>query len=374
MILSNKLKDEVNEISMSQEMKERILQNIILKEKKKKIKKYCPLKNSLELTAACCALLLCTQIVRFNPKIFKFNDNNNLVKEESINYDNNSVDNREEETQVASSADTQNSITNKLDEGKSSNKSNLANSDDSSNEDANVFHEKNFKNNTASNDGNDMEVNNNVDNNDSAENNNINNIIDNGDNANNSQNNDSTKNNNTNSVDDTSNKDNEFYDKNNDYQINSGLEEKNEYGDSDCANEFDDNVCTGSPILEFKTIEEAEKVLNFKVDLIKDINKKYEISNIIVLSGETFSIDCKDTNKEFIYRESLESGDISGDYNKYEYESTEVIGRSSVSLKGNSEKLINLALWSSNGKTHSISSYNGIEYEVVTDIISSYTK
>lgn len=374
MILSKKLKDEVNDISMSEEMKERILQNIIGKEKKKKIKKYSLLKKSLELTAACCTLLVCAQLVKSNPEMFKINDNSNAVKEDSIDYDNDSADDRE--NPQSSLSESTNDLITELNKCENINQTNSTNIQNSQNEDSKLNIKNDKLNNSTynSNNYNDY-VNKNFGTieNSSTKNNHIdnsNNIINTSDNVNNN----STNINNNNNIDIENNEYNQgglVHDKNNDNLADEILEGTNNNEGGFSAFEHEDFVCDGSPVSEFKTIEEAEKLLNFKADLIKDIDKKYEVSNIVVISGEILSIDYSDGNKQFTYRESIESGDISGDFNEYDYESTEIIDGNNVCLKGNVENIINLATWRNKEKTYSIFSESGINYVEIIDMINN---
>lgn len=351
MTLSNKLKYEVNDITMSTEMKERILHNIIGKEDKKKIKKYSLLKNSLELTAACCTLLVCAQLVKTNPEIFKFKDNISSVKEECIDYSDNSRDDKDE-SQSASSSSTS-SIIDKDDEDQK-NKYAGDKGENVNSIEYDKKHKAEYIINNSIENNNDKDIN--------IENNNIGNNI-----------NNHSDNNNISTENGVDNPNDEIHDTNTDNIESGSLEgtDKNEGG----TDIFEyDSACGGSPVSEFKTIEEAEKALSFKANLIKDIDKEYRISNIAVLSGKTLSIEYSGENKQFTYRESIELDDISGDYNKYEYESMETLSGNDVTLKGNSEKLINAATWRSDEKSYSIFSEDGIKYEDIMDMVNSTLK
>lgn len=319
--MSNKLKDEVNRISMSPEMKERILHNIISKETKKRLKKHRLLRNSLEFTAACCTFLLCIQIIKSNPQLFKINYNNE-IKKESVNNNGNSVNNKNDGTKQSSSVNVEVSKNDKI------------------NTDSSVVYEKsNSENsnkvNNSKNSGS-MKATENIQSNLSKSNE----IIDNNDNLENNKNNDAI------------------------VQDNKSSEE---------TSNNDEIVCSGNPISEFKTIKDAKKVLNFTPDISEDIDKYYEIFNITVISGKIISIDFKDKDTKFTYRESIYCGeDISGDYNEYVYKSSKDIYGTTVSLKGNSEGLINLAEWNSNGKVHFICSQNGIKDEIFDKMINEF--
>lgn len=251
--MSNKLKNEVDEIFMSQAMKEIILQNILVKDKKKKRKKYILSRNSLEVTAACCTLLVCAVFIKAHPELLKYN--NSEIQEESVGYDNYDFNNIEETEQYA----LEENIENKSDED--SKKSDDYNKKTSLNHKADL-----------SSDQSKVQSNNNLDK-----------YLEISD--------DSKSSDSLNETTPPTDKNDNFTNKDDDSLEEGTLQASDKIKNQPEDSADSDNVCGGSPIVDFKTVEDAEKVLNFKVSLIKDIDEDYKITNVTVLSGDNIPIN-----------------------------------------------------------------------------------
>ncbi|NRZ87562.1 uncharacterized protein YaaW (UPF0174 family) [Clostridium beijerinckii] len=82
--MSNKYKEELNKIVMNDDMKKRILQNVLAENKKDnneekeikvkttmpKVKKY-NAKRNMQMAAACGAILICLSVAKSYPMLFK---------------------------------------------------------------------------------------------------------------------------------------------------------------------------------------------------------------------------------------------------------------------------------------------------------------
>ena len=99
MILSKKYKEEINKIVMNDDMKKRILQNVLAEnnnspEKNMKVKTTIPkvkrfnnLKRNMQMVAACGAIVLCLSVVKNHPMLFKPVPNDLEQKETSESHE-----------------------------------------------------------------------------------------------------------------------------------------------------------------------------------------------------------------------------------------------------------------------------------------------
>lgn len=133
-----------------------------------------------------------------------------------------------------------------------------------------------------------------------------------------------------------------------------------------------DEIKTGisSPIEEFKTIKEAQNVLDFNVTFPKEIPSQYDIEYISTISKELFQICYTDGKDELLYRMGQGVNNISGDYNNYKNNNIVEIDDKKIKLSGNDD-FIKLATWNVNDMSYSISSSNGISKDEMINIIKS---
>lgn len=122
---------------------------------------------------------------------------------------------------------------------------------------------------------------------------------------------------------------------------------------------------------EYKTIEEAENAVDFKINNIKVLPDKFNINKIDVISNQIIQIEYSDGKDKINFRAGKESDDISGDYNIYEVENNLTINGESVNLKGHKDGEINLAVWKKDDIAYSISSTTGIKEEKISEMIKS---
>ena len=127
-----------------------------------------------------------------------------------------------------------------------------------------------------------------------------------------------------------------------------------------------------SPIVEFKTVKEAENSIKFRVTLPAFIPENYKIDNISVISNELFQISYKNNDNELLFRigKFSDSTDISGDYNIYEREENIESECIKITLKENNN-LVYSAQWSKEDMRNSISNTSGIERNEILKLIES---
>ena len=123
-----------------------------------------------------------------------------------------------------------------------------------------------------------------------------------------------------------------------------------------------DDVQIANPWSETTSLSEATSLAGFEIIMPENINGT-SISLYRVIENETFEIRY---GEDIAVRKSVDSGDISGDYNDYE-NIEEVDG---VTYKGNGDTY-NCITWSADGYSYSITSNSGLSLDVVNEAINS---
>jgi hypothetical protein len=129
-----------------------------------------------------------------------------------------------------------------------------------------------------------------------------------------------------------------------------------------------DNII--NPIEGFDTIDEAQKVLKFKVTVPKELLGKYNIKYINTISRNLFQICYINKQNDILVRMGQGLEDISGDYNNYKTNNIVNINGNEVKLKGD-DNLIKVAVWSVNNMSYSISVNDGMKQDDIIKIIKS---
>ena len=134
-------------------------------------------------------------------------------------------------------------------------------------------------------------------------------------------------------------------------------------------NDNDDEIIgMPNPFVEYKTVDEAQKVLPFSLVVPSNV-KGYELTNVSVMSNEMLQLIYENGDKEITYRVEKGSDDISGDYNVYKDIKTVKVGDVEVKVRKSEETMS--AIWTNGDLTFSLYSNGNLTEKNITDIISS---
>lgn len=134
-------------------------------------------------------------------------------------------------------------------------------------------------------------------------------------------------------------------------------------------NDNDDEIIgIPNPFVEYKTVDEAKKVLLFSAVVPSNV-KEYELENVSVMSNEMLQLIYKNGDKEITYRVEKGSDDISGDYNVYKDIKTVKVGDIEVKVRKSEETMS--VIWTNGDLTFSLYSNGNLTEKDMTDIISS---
>lgn len=385
MILSRKYKEELNKIVMSEEMKKRILHNVLNENIEPKstmetANKYSLPKRNMQVIAACFTVVACLSVVKSYPQLLKHENINSQQEEISegideenkvIPSDEDSKANENKDNSKIENIKTDDNKNNSENDNKDNNTNTGANNDDKTQESQSI---NKYKGNVES----------------SKENGS----------ANSNENSDKYINKNsppieqqeTNPVNPTA-KLNEVPDTvsnlppnvNNQGKepISSDKVLKNTVKNQDETAKkkvSDDNGTDSAPmtiagsvyfIKEYKTLEEAENTVGFEINPIKTLPKGFSVDNISVESNQIIKIEYNSGQDIISFRAGREVDNISGDYNDYEFENTVDINGVSISLKGNKINEVNLATWKKDSISYSISDVNGDDKDMILNMIKS---
>ena len=134
-------------------------------------------------------------------------------------------------------------------------------------------------------------------------------------------------------------------------------------------NDNDDEIIgMPNPFVEYKTVDEAQKVLPFSAVVPSNV-KGYELTNVSVMSNEMLQLIYENGDKEITYRVEKGSDDISGDCNVYKDIKTVKVGDVEVKVRKSEETMS--AIWTNGDLTFSLYSNGNLTEKDITDIISS---
>ena len=137
---------------------------------------------------------------------------------------------------------------------------------------------------------------------------------------------------------------------------------------TDNDNNEEEIVGMPNPFVEYKTVDEAQKVLPFSAVVPSNV-KGYELKNVSVMSNEMLQLIYKNGDKEITYRVEKGSDDISGDYNEYKDIKTVNVGDVEVKVRKSEETMS--TIWTNGDLTFSLYSNGNLTEKNITDIISS---
>lgn len=137
---------------------------------------------------------------------------------------------------------------------------------------------------------------------------------------------------------------------------------------TDNDNNEEEIVGMPNPFVEYKTVDEAQKVLPFSAVVPSNV-KGYELKNVSVMSNEMLQLIYKNGDKEITYRVEKGSDDISGDYNEYKDIKTVKVGDVEIKVRKSEETMS--TIWTNGDLTFSLYSNGNLTEKDITDIISS---
>lgn len=143
---------------------------------------------------------------------------------------------------------------------------------------------------------------------------------------------------------------------------------------SSCESKQELKVSIGNPFTEVKTIEEAEKLAGFSIDLPKENFVGDSDRQVRVIKDELIEVSYHGLEKWLVIRKALNTGeeDISGDYNEYPDQITNVINGKEFVFKGQDGK-INIVNWKDGDYVYSVNINPGgigVDYDVVAQMLS----
>jgi hypothetical protein len=371
MILSKNYKEEINKIIMNDDMKKRILQNVLVVNKNynsaeknmkvnttiPKVKKYNNLRRNMQMVAACFTVVLCLSVAKNYPMLLKPAPNDLEQKETAKSHE-------DENNDLKTSDDNEFVYNNDSKEISDDNHKEVQaldqnnNSDgyvkDDGNNSSKIDQQEKNKDNLQLSSSSEVAKSQTAQNNDdkSTENSNISSKI--------------------NPVEDINNKDNKKL---------TSTESKTTPEDTKQNRIPENNTDNSASITsvaakeavnynqEYKTLEEAEKALNLKVNPLKTLPKGFKMENISVIANEIIQVEYNDGNSNITFRAGKNIDNISGDYNVYPVKNTAKVNGIDITLEGNKSKEYNLAAWKKEGISYSISAKNGIDEKTILDMV-----
>ncbi len=381
MILSKKYKEELNKIVMNEEMKKRILHNVLnenieLKSTMTGAKKYSLTKKNMQIIAACFTVVACLSVVKSNPQILEHENVNLQQKEISkdiaegnkvIPSDENSEANENENNSKIEDAKTDDNKNNSGNYNRNNNTD--ANNEDKAKESQSINKYKGSAESSKENGS-------------ANSNENVNKYV--------NENPPQIKQQETNPVGSTANS-NEVpgtvsnlppnVNNQNKEPISSDKALKDTFkkqGETTKRKIGDDNqvnkalmTTAGYSVEEYKTLEDAESAVEFKINPIKELPKGFNTEKISVESNQIIQIEYDNGQDMISLRAGKEVNNISEDYNDYEFENTIDINGVSVNLKGNKTNEVNLATWKNGNISYSLSDVNGGDKDMILNMVKS---
>ncbi|NRY63701.1 hypothetical protein DZE40_004796 [Clostridium beijerinckii] len=376
--MSKKYKEELNKIVMNDDMKKRILQNVLAENKNDnneekeikvettipKVKKY-NVKRNMQMAAACGAILICLSVAKSYPMLFKHasNDLEQTEVEENHEDKNNDLKSSDDseliynnDSKEASDSDNKEEIAVNQNNRNNNNGSNHVNKNTNNASKAG----QEVKDNPQSNSGSEekkRETSENNDNNKATDNKAIENS------------NTSSKTNHKDDINDKEEKNPTSTDQKTapeDVKENKISEDNTDESVSGTSVVMDKNVGYSQ---EYKTLDEAEKALNLKVNPLKTLPNGFKVENVSVISNEMIQVDYNNGNNNMIFRAGKNTDNVSGDYNTYQVKNTVKVNGIDVTLEGNKNEEYNLATWKKDDISYSISTEDGINEKTMLDMI-----
>lgn len=120
-----------------------------------------------------------------------------------------------------------------------------------------------------------------------------------------------------------------------------------------------------NPIATYQTLQEAQAAGGFEFK-VPALPAGYEEERILLIAGDTISIEYVKDDQSIHFRASQRDGDISGVYDEYDYTDT----LENAQIKGNGQ-MVHVALLSHEGVTYSLYSEKGFAQAEVAEMLRS---
>lgn len=135
----------------------------------------------------------------------------------------------------------------------------------------------------------------------------------------------------------------------------------------------DDSMQIPNPFVDCSTLEDAQKLADFSLNVPKNMPEGYSMSAIRAIESKMIELVFTNGGDEIRIRKSTGSEDTSGDYNVYKENNTTIVGNVQVTLKGNEGK-VNVATWIHGNYAFAITvnpGGAGMDSTVISDMVSS---
>ncbi|WP_068498735.1 hypothetical protein [Paenibacillus kribbensis] len=131
----------------------------------------------------------------------------------------------------------------------------------------------------------------------------------------------------------------------------------------------EENVQIPNPLVEFKTLQAAEKSVGFATYAPSILTDAYKQDLIQVISNSVVEVSYSNGKDTIHYRVAEGSEDISGNYEVYSQASKKDINGIPVTIKGNNN-VVNQATWTQNHKSYSLYLEAGVSTQTLEKILN----
>ena len=130
------------------------------------------------------------------------------------------------------------------------------------------------------------------------------------------------------------------------------------------------SVAQANPWEDFKTLEEAQEAVGFEVSLpdMSDFGDE-ETYRVCAALNELEVQYATDDEKQAYIRKAKDNGDISGDYVEYAFTGELKVGDDTLTVKGESEDELNLAVWTVGDYAYCIGITQGVDSETMEGLV-----
>ncbi len=132
----------------------------------------------------------------------------------------------------------------------------------------------------------------------------------------------------------------------------------------------DSEVTIANPIVECSNLDEAMTMTGFDIDCPDSIYGS-DTQKVYVIDQQMIEVQyIEGEDEKALIRKAIGSEDISGDFNSYDTEKTEIVNGADITIKGNGN-LYYLATWTSQGYSYAIIVTDGMDEERLINIIEN---